>query len=190
MNLEPGDILVDISEKKDLWHIIERWALGSPYTHVRMFYGALPKAGTPKPVFYESKGRGVIFTSAAESYGQKMVVMRLRESYQALVPDILGKAWEIATDERSFYDYLSVPGFILPRLIFEKLHLPLPLKYHRNPYMICSEAVAEPFWRVNLELVPRDVEPLPGDFATATEHLSYMGTIILSAENFNVNHLG
>jgi hypothetical protein len=30
--------------------------------------------------------------------------------------------------------------------------------------MICSEAVAEAFWRAGIDILPQDVIPLPGDF--------------------------
>ena len=185
MKLEDADVLVDVNTSKDLFHRIKRWFLGNPFTHVRMFYGRKRPHSLGEPVFYESRDRGVIFTKARDFLGQKVIVMRLRPDYASYKTAILQAAWEIATDPHSHYDYLSVPGFLIPRLIFEKLHLPLPLKYQRNPYMVCSEAVAEVFWRSDLNVVPQDVEPLPVDFVLATNYFEYQGTVDLSEENFS-----
>ena len=168
MKLEPSDVLVDVNTSKDLFHRIKRWLLGTPFTHVRLFYGRKLPHSLGEPVFYESRDRGVMFTRARDFLGQRMVVMRLRPDYAGFKPIIHKAAWEIATDPQSAYDYWSIPGFLIPRLIFEKLGLPLPLKYQRNPYMVCSEAVAEAFWRAGLNVVSQEVEPLPGDFVAGS----------------------
>ena len=159
--LQPCDVCIDVNEKMTPWAILERWALGNPHTHVRVFFG---KGGPLTPVFYESVGRGVIFTNASDALGQKMVVMRLHEVYEPHVDDIKKQMFEIATDPQSQYDYACIPGLVVPRLICEKLGIPLPLRYQRNPIYVCSEAAAEPFWRVEIEVLPRDVIPLPHDF--------------------------
>jgi len=175
MKLEPVDILVDVNEKKDLYSQVERWALGNPYIHVRMFYGK-PYPSMP-PLFYESiPTRGVTFTNVYDSLGQMVVVMRLRPEYDSFKQLILHNALEIATDPQSKYDFECVPGYILLRLICGKLGIPLPLRYHRNEFMVCSEACAEPFWRSGLEVLSQDVVPLPGDFVCALVYFQYIAT--------------
>jgi hypothetical protein len=177
--LQPADVLVDINEENDLYSKLDRWALGSPYTHVRLFCGT-PYASMP-PLFYESiPTKGATFTNAFDSLGQKVVVMRLRPEYQSHKPMVLTEACRIATDPQSRYDFACLPDYILPRLICDKLGIPVPLKYHRDPFMVCSEAVAEPFWRSGLEVLPLDVVPLPGDFVYA---LTYFQCI----DNFEFN---
>jgi hypothetical protein len=174
MKLEPVDVLVCINNEQDPYSRLMRLALGSPYTHVMMFYWT-PLATMP-PLFYEAiPTKGATFTNAYDYIGRTVMVMRLREAYNDLFkPIILHNALEIAISSQTRYDFACVPGFILPRLISEKLGLPLPLKYHRDPFMVCSEAVAEPFWRANLEVLPRDVVPLPGDFTTAYYYFEYI----------------
>lgn len=161
MKLQPADVVISYNDKNDPFSIIKCWALGNRFDHVRMFFG---EGYNKEPVFYESVGRGVILTSAYDCIGQKVVVMRLDTAYQSLLNSIIKEAWEIVTDEQSYYDYACYVNFIIPRLICTKLGIPIPIKYHRDPYMVCSEAVAEPFWRVNLEVLSKNIVPLPGDF--------------------------
>ncbi|GAJ10230.1 unnamed protein product, partial [marine sediment metagenome] len=70
--------------------------------------------------------------------------------------------------DQAYYDYMCLVKYILPRLICEKLGLPMPLKYHRDPWHVCSEAIFEVFYRAKLVniLRPYCVPPLPGDFVT------------------------
>jgi hypothetical protein len=160
-----------------------------------MYFGTREVLTTPlterlfHPVFYESVGRGVIFTDVRHSFDQKVVVMGIDPDIldfdlNNLRGQILQNAWDIATDAQSKYDYLSIPGFVILRLICEKLGIPLPLKYQRNGYMICSEAVAEPFWRASLNVVPLDIEPLPGDFVLKSKYLINKGTCLISECTF------
>lgn len=160
MKLQPADIVVDINISMDPSSIIRRWALGNPYTHVRMFIGS--EHGSP--FFYESVGRGVIMTNAHKALGKRVVVMRLEPRWFRLIDKVVREAWEISLDPQAVYDYQCIMRFIIPRLIFEKLGLPLPLKYHRDPFMVCSEAVAEPFWRTGIPVLKKEHVPLPGDF--------------------------
>lgn len=194
--LQPTDILVDVNESTAIKSVIERWALGNPYTHVRMYFGHGEATMNPPitpmfrfihPMFYESVGRGVIFTDVRDSFGRKVEVMRLSEDiidYPVLVDRVLNSAWKIATDDQSKYDYMCIPNYIVIRLICEKLHIPLPLKYHRNPYMICSEAVAEVFWRSGIDVLPQSVLPLPGDFVLKSRFLVNEGQHLISADMF------
>ncbi len=172
--LQPVDVLVWINEEQDLYSRLMRWGLGGPYTHVMMFYGS-PYPDMP-PLFYESiPARGATLTNVYDYVGQKVVVMRLRPDYDQFKPLVLHEALEIAIDPQSKYDFDCVPGYILPRLICQKLGIPLPLKYQRDSFMVCSEAVAEVFWRANLQVLPQDVVPLPGDFIYALTYFNYLG---------------
>jgi len=82
------------------------------------------------------------------------------------IPRVLDEAIKLASDAQSYYDYLCIIRFVLPRLICEKLGLPMPMAWHRDPWHVCSEAVFEVFYRAGLEILRRDVVPLPGDFVT------------------------
>jgi hypothetical protein len=48
--------------------------------------------------------------------------------------------------------------------LYEKFGIPMPSKYVRDQQMICSEAVAETFWRAGFLVLPQNVIPLPPDF--------------------------
>jgi len=173
--LNPGDILVSVDAGKGLFSKIRRWALGSDYTHCFLYMGKLGlivNRRQPRilrfPMLFESSGRGVALQSLSNRYGQEVVVMRLKaEADRKRIPRVLEEAIKLASDPQSYYDYLCIVRFVLPRLIFEKLGLPLPLKYQRDPAMICSEACAEVFIRGGLpELLYLEDVPLPGDFVT------------------------
>ena len=173
--LQPGDILVNINDRNDPFSVIKRWASG-PYEHVFMYLGKVRiiVRGQEQlirfPLLFESNGRGVVLQSLSNRYSQKVVVMRLKSEYdRRRIPKVLREAVKLASDERSYYDYFGIVKFVLPRLIFEKLGLPMPLKYHRDPWHICSEAVNEIFIRGGLpELLYLEDVPLPGDFVTDT----------------------
>ena len=116
-------------------------------------------------MLFESSGRGVALQSLSNRYGQQVVVLRLISEH-GKIPRVLEEAIKLASDSQSYYDYLCIVRFVLPRLIFEKLGLPMPLKYHRDPWHICSEAVSEVFIRGGLDLLYLEDVPLPGDFVT------------------------
>ena len=170
--LQPADILVTVNRKKDLWSRIRRWAVG-PYSHVYLFLGKVALLTDWRqgrliraPLIFESNGRGCCLRLLSERYGETVVVMRLK-SYEdrKRIPAILTEAIKLASDESARYDYWCITRFIIPRIICEKLRLPLPLSWHRNPKQVCSEAVFEVFYRGGLEgILPTGVVPLPWDF--------------------------
>jgi len=121
------------------------------------------------PMLFESDGDGVILESLSSRYGQEVVVLRLKsELDRRRIPRVLEEGVKLAEDPQAKYDYMCIVKYIIPRLIFEKLRLPLAVKYHRDPLKVCSEAVWEVFDRARLVdiLLPYCVPPMPGDFIT------------------------
>jgi len=174
--LESADILVNVNERRDPISSIKRWAVG-PYDHVFMYMGrlGLSRSGYSSsyimsvPMLFESNGRGVVLQSLSNRYDQQVVVMRLRTYFdKENIPNVLDQAVSLASDSQSYYDYLCIIRFVLPRLIFNKLGLPMPLSWHRDNQQICSEACYEVFYRAEMIeiLLPWCVPPLPGDFVT------------------------
>jgi hypothetical protein len=155
--LEVGDILVYVDEGTGFTSSVSRWAIGR-YNHVSLYMG---KAFGEVPFLYESTGRGVAVHSLQPQTGKLVTVMRpvIRNSAVFL------NAIDLATDPNSYYDYFAYVHNCLPRVLKEKFPwLFIPSQYHRDDAMICSEAVAEAFWRAGIDILPQDVIPLPGDF--------------------------
>ena len=179
----PADVLVNINDRHDLISMITRWALGSPYFHNFLYMGNF---GLERiPMLFESNGRGVVLQSLSNRYGQKVVVMRLKSEHdRKRIPQVLEEAVKLASNPQSYYDYLCIFRSVLPRLIREKLHLPIPLMWQRDSWQICSEAIFEVFYRAALNeiLLPYAVPPLPGDFVTETLLLDQVWTGSLSEE--------
>jgi len=173
--LEPGDTLVEVNEKGDLFNRIKRWGLGSPYDHVFTYLGRLVLSGRVFsepwiPVIIESDGHGVTIKSLSYRYGHKVVVLRLSSAKEG--ERVAYEAIFFADDPSNFYDYLCIVRSIIPRLLYEKLGIPLQLippclRYQRDSLQICSEAVLEIHLRAGIDLLPLDVVPLPGDFITS-----------------------
>lgn len=178
--IQPGDILVNVNQRKDLISTIKRWAAG-PYEHVFMYMGKVRIIVTRQeqliriPMLFESDGDGVILESLSSRYGQEVVVLRLKSEFdRKRIPRVLKEAIKLADDPQARYDYLCIVKYVLPRLICEKLGLPtwvlqhLPLAWQRDARQICSEAVFEVFHRAGLVdiLFPYCTPPMPGDFVT------------------------
>jgi len=170
--LQPADILIKLNPARNLGEKLEKCAVG-PYSHVYMYMGNLGlftewRQGRIQrvPMIFESNGRGVCLRLISERYGEEVVVLRLRESYdRRRIPYIWLAAIKLASDEQSRYDYACIPLHIIPRILHEKLGIPIPLKYHRNQEQVCSEAVNEAFIRSKVRLLYHTDVPLPGDFA-------------------------
>ncbi len=188
--LEPGDILVNVNRRNDPFSKVKRWLAG-PYEHVFMYLGQVGIIKSLQqhtvqftfPMLFESSGRGVALQALSNRYGQEVVVMRLKaEADRERVPRVLDEAIKLASDNQAYYDYLCIVRFAIPRLICEKLGLPMPLKYHRDPWHICSEAINEVFIQGGLELLYLEDVPLPGDFVTESLLLEKAWAGILSEE--------
>ena len=190
--LEPADILVNVDRSKKPIPLIKRWALGSPYVHVFMYIGKVGVIVNLKqrkilrfPMLFESDGRGVVIQSLSNRYGQEVVILRLKAEHdRRRIFYVLEEAIKLASEPQSYYDYLCIVRFVLPRLICTKLGIPLPLKYHRDQWHICSEAVFEAYYRAGLVdiLLPYCTPPLPGDFVTDSILLEQVWSGILSEE--------
>jgi len=166
IKLQPCDVLIFVQEGHDISSVIGRWGIGR-YGHAAMYMG---NAFGLVPVMIESTGGGVEIHSLQRSTGRLVKVMRpWLVTYD---PDkrglLIETAIEIASDPQSYYDFLGVVKNCLPRVLKEKFpFLPIPPQYQRDSAMICSELVAEIYWRSGFEVLPRDVVPLPGDFESS-----------------------
>ncbi|GAI81398.1 unnamed protein product [marine sediment metagenome] len=172
--LDWGDILVNVNGRHDPFSTIKRCAAG-PYEHVFLYMGMLGLIGSPRqsrlirvPMLFESNGRGVVLRSLVERYGEEVVVMRLKSEHdRRRIPHVVTEAITLASDFHAYYDYLCIVRWVLPRIIREKLHLPIPVAWQRDEWQICSEAVYEVFYRAKLvDILPSRRVPLPGDFVT------------------------
>jgi len=171
-----ADILVNVNWRHDPYSEIKRWALASPYEHVFMYMGwvGLQRSDhvssylSSVPMLFESNAQGVVLQNIHKRYGQEVVVMRLKSDHdRERITHVLDEAINLAGTPETVYDYFCIVRFILPRLICEKLGIPMPLAWHRNPLHVCSEAVFEIFYRAKLvDILPSWRVPLPGDFVT------------------------
>jgi hypothetical protein len=163
IKLQSCDVLLYVDEGTGWTSVVSRWAIGR-YHHAAMYLEKFCSI----PLLYQSTGRGVGLDSLSLDTGKLVMVMRPEYVYPEHQIKIATIAIAIASDPQSYYDYLAIVSSCLPRVLEEKFPwLPLPLKYQRDKYMICSEAVAEAFWRADIEVLPKDVIPLPGDFLTS-----------------------
>lgn len=171
ISLEPCDLLVCLNDRKDLFSRIKRLAMGR-YEHVEMYLG---DRFYKIPLLVESDNRGVVIQNVAHQRGRHVRVMR---------PILLGKekmklirtAVKIASDSRSYYDWWGLIRFAALRVLREKFgrKRPLTYQYKRDPKMICSEAVAEIFWRNKVDILPKDLTPVPADFADESSVLEFI----------------
>lgn len=188
--LKPGDILVTTITGNGLWDKLRRACVGK-YGHVFLYLGQMGFFFNRRqgrilrfPMIFESYGRGVCLRLLSERWGEEVVVMRLRLAVsRRRIPSVITEALTLASDESARYDYWCITRYVLPRIICKKLHLPLPLSWHRDPSQICSEAVYEACFRGGIEgILPPGIVPLPGDFATDSPLLEIAGEGKLSAD--------
>lgn len=190
--LQTGDVLVNVNDRDDCLSRIKRWGIG-PYDHVFLYMGKMEFFTFRKqqhkvlkvPMIFESNGRGVYLRQLSERYGEKVAVMRLKSAHdQGRVPYVLLAAIDLASSRQAYYDYLCIPLNIIPRVFNEKFGMPIPLKYHRNEWHVCSEAVNEVFIRGKLTdiLSPLCLPPLPGDFVVDSPLLEEVQRGVLSPE--------
>ncbi len=179
--LEPVDVCVNINDRRDPASSLKRWAMGSPYDHVFVNLGPMSLLVGPTiytlPMLFESDGNGVIIEPLARRYGQMVAVMRLKAEFdRRRILYIIDEAVKLAQDPQAQY--------VLLRLLFQKLGLSVPLEYHRDQMMICSEAAFEIFYRAGLDFILRAncVPPMPGDFVSDSPLLEEVYRGILSSD--------
>lgn len=158
-NYLPGDVLVFLDENKSLFGRLRRWLLGFRYGHVALYFTET-KHGLHLVI--ESIGRGVAIRALMADQGSFVFVLRLRED-DGKGQAVAKQAERLADNPQSWYDYFGIVRWVIPRLILAKLGI-RTRDYQRNQYYICSELVAEAFWRAGIQVVPRGQVPLPGDF--------------------------
>jgi hypothetical protein len=153
-----------------------------PYGHVAIYLGKLGTSRTPEifPAVFESVGRGVLIRDLLPSWiGKHVVVMRLSEENIALYGDgIFFKAIEMASAYGSYYDYPAIIRWAIPRVIMQKLHLPIPQTWKRDERHICSEAVYSCIEKAGLDILPDTEIPLPEDFVLRA-HLFNSGETVI-----------
>ncbi len=160
---EPGDIILyDTAGYSRLIRPIVRWLLGSEWGHVSIFYGYTKRE---MPLVIESIGRGVLMRTLLSSKGRKVKVVRWNGD-DAAVGRLAAKAAErLADNPGSWYGYVDIPRYILPRLIWHKLTgRRTGFGYWHNNHFICSELVAQAYINAGFVLFTNDFIPLPGDF--------------------------
>ncbi len=159
---QPGDIILMRSQETGLLRKIKDWLLGSPWGHVAIFFDRT-KRGLPLVV--ESIGRGVMIRSLLASEGRYILVLRHQVQQTALLA--AKRAEHLADNPESWYDYLDIPRYVIPRLIWYKLTgRRFSFGYHHNPHFICSELVDEAYNHI----IPKELQPpLPGDFLAVPE---------------------
>lgn len=170
--LLPADVLVSVNDRRDPFSILKRGLMGNPYDHVYAYMGQVGLLVCSEiikiPMLLESDGDGVVIESLASRYGESVVVMRLKLEYRDKLFKVLQEAVLLAQDPQSKYDYMCIVKWVLPRLILERLRLPIPLTWQRDARQICSEAVWEIFYRAKLAVLPAGTVPMPGDFVTGS----------------------
>ncbi len=171
MYLESLDILVCENEKQDLFSRFKRWLIG-PYEHIGLYLGTLGTGSNPAifPAVYESVGRGILIRDLRTWTGRKVVQMRIREVDLAeFSRAIFALAIQMASDYGSYYDYPAIIRWAIPRIILQKLGIPVPQTWKRDSRHICSEAVYAVLERSGLDVLPDTQIPLPGDFVESLE---------------------
>ncbi len=160
---EPGDIILyDMAGYSRLIRPLVRWLLGSEWGHVSIFYG-YTKRGLPLVI--ESIGRGVLMRSLLSSEGRKVKVRRWNLPPFEAGLQAAKAAEHLADNPSSWYGYVDIPRYVLPRLIWKKLTgRRTGFGYRRNNHFICSELVAQAYVNAGFVFFAQDFIPLPGDF--------------------------
>jgi hypothetical protein len=163
--MQPGDIIL-LYTGGGLGGWLLNWLLGSPFCHC-MICWVETKRGLPL-IIESVGGKGVVIMPLLVYQGKGARVMRWAGPDAQDVGERAAKAAEGIADRRdSFYDYLAIARFVIPRLVLERLGIGMPAKWHKNPLYMCSELVAQAYSDAGYPVLPEHTVPLPGDFATS-----------------------
>lgn len=151
MKLQSCDVLVEYDGAgKNLF----RWVIGNRRTHVTMYTGG--------GVIAESVSTGPQYTYASDKYGWRMTVVRfpVEESL------VLAEADNIISKEKAPYGWLDLPGEAQHLLVRKFLGIDISFLYIRDKMYLCSEFIAECFWRAKVAAfpLPTNKRPLPEHF--------------------------
>lgn len=159
ITLYPADVLVYKNLNEDWFSKIKKWAVGE-YDHVSMYLGA-GFDGVPL-IFESTPEQGSIIRDIKASSGRFVTVLRPKISPE-VKRNLVLKSIDIAS-ESYLYDYISMLRSIIPRILNRKFGLNIPVKYMRDSFYICSESISEIYWSENIEVLPKEIVPLPQDF--------------------------
>lgn len=164
MKLEPCDVLLYIDEATGICSLISKWGAGR-FSHASLYIG---EAFFDIPFLVESSGRGAVIASLQSHTSRLVQVMRPVIASGAR-KSVIQEAIKIASSSNAYYDYFTIARNCIPRILWEKFpFLPIPPYYVRDSMFICSELVAEAFWKAGIDVLPEDTVPLPIDFETST----------------------
>lgn len=123
----------------------------------------------------ESVPRGVIQTDLFKQYpDREMMVLRLANcpspEYTLTVIEALRQAEEICSCPASFYDYLGIVRWIIPRLIMHKVfHKEISLGYVPDRVYWCFEVMRTAYGRAGQILFSDNLAPIDWDYITSPE---------------------
>ena len=163
--LEKNDILVFVNDGRDLGSRIRRLLMGS-YNHVAIYVGPVYSVAPGDHYLFEATGRGTLMRPMATASGRVRVIR-----YMDWLPGqrelVEADAIDLASSAVAEYDYLALVLNAAPRVLHQRFGLRVNvLRYFRDKWLICSEAVAEVFWRAGAVVIPYmpNRVPLPSDF--------------------------
>ena len=161
--LQPCDVLLFKVKGSGILAWLETVFVGA-ISHVSLYLGE----ALGGYLVFESNLRGASLVDLESEKGRKVKVMRPIQISAGQKQLIISKARGLASEERAYYDYPVILLSCIPRILKTKFpFLPIPVKYCRDVKVICSEGVAECFWRSYLPVLPKDIVPLPIDFETS-----------------------
>jgi len=171
MYLSSLDILVAMNDRNDLFSRFKRWLMG-PYDHVGLYLGMMGTVTNPAvfPAVFESVGRGILIRDLRSWNGRKVVQVRILEVYTGeFYQAIFARAIQMASDYGSHYDFPAIIRWAIPRIILQKLRIPIPQTWKRDERHICSEAVYSVLEDSGIDVLIDTQVPLPGDFVDCSE---------------------
>ena len=169
-DLRAGDVLLTRVGGYGILYPLVRWLI--TWGHAFIYFTETRRG---LPLVIESIGRGVLIRSLYCYAGTTVRVMRPR--IDTFIGEKAAKEAEHLSDNpQSFYGYLDIPRYVVPKLVLRKLARWLPgtwrlsrwilaRTYRRNSVYICSELVAAAFRNAGYPVTRGDTIPLPDDLA-------------------------